>query len=151
MALALVSSVSLVPLGVSPPQLSVSLSPRNLLLLHQTSVSRGFPALTSHSLSAGHAGLPLLLFDLVSHSAVSLSGVYTLVLPGFPPRPRIFSQSFPTLPCAHPGLIWNTRFRFPVAYCPSQLRCLLGFQTQHATNRTHHLSPQTCSFPLALL
>lgn len=74
-----------------------SLSPREPIASPpDLSVSRGFPALTFQSLQWPFWA-PL-LFDLVSHSAVSLSGAYMLVLPGFPPHPLIFSQSFPLFP-----------------------------------------------------
>lgn len=115
---------------------------------------------------------PLPLFDFSVSLTLCLfsPAPYMLVSPGFPPR-LIFSQASQLceLICAmtlgHPlcaGLeswhIWspaqvfilNTRFRFPATYWPSLLGCLMGFQTQHVIDRTHHLLPQTFSSPFSL-
>lgn len=115
-----------------------------LLPLFDFSVSLipcSFPACPLH---AGAAWVPL-----------SPSSLLTTFLP--PPgthqcpdswQPSLGGDShlwFPTQ-----AFILNTRFRCLAIYWPSLFGCLMGFQTQHATNRTHHPSPHTCSPPFFL-
>lgn len=140
---------------VSLPQLSICLSPRNLVFaiasLSDHSVSGHFSALTSHGLSADLASCPHPLFHFsVSHSALSLTAPCTPTCWCCLGFLLTLSQSSPTPPTPKQAFILNTRFRFPAAYWLSQLGCLMGFQIQHATNRTQDLSPQTCSSPFAL-
>ena len=128
-----------------------SLSPREPIASPpDLSVSRGFPALTSQSLQwPCWAPLSSLWLSL----SLCCLPVWCLHAGAawVSSSPSHFLSVLPPLPCPDSGLYLEYRFRFPAAYWPSQLRCLLGFQTQHATNRMHHLSPQTCAFPLALL